>query len=416
MRDVHFKSWQHAYTSYDLAGNLLTETLIDGRTLTRTYDRALRPLSLKTSGFTQEIQEYDPVGNPLSMDWDGKRHTYTYDERYQLTSEEGESCHTYRFDALHNRLSKDDETYTPNALQQIPSHCLYDLNGNPIQLGDFHLTYDALGRLIQVETPETTLHLTYDFLNRCLRRQEGNQTLHFLYDGQNEIGSYEETLQTFRVLGRVQNAEIGAAVLLFLNGAIYTPLHDLQGNLTAVGSEKYRFTAFGEEKRKTVFLSPWRFSSKRVDPTTHFVNYGRRYYVPALGRWLTPDPLGLAAGSNLYAFLQNAPFIHLDTYGLFDVKPYHDDPEKNRRLGVAGVHELGHQMLEVGHFIASSPYYLERGWNSFSGRQNSTFAHWQAKQSQFFHQAEEWMYRVIPTDRSHPEYLQYSSTLQLLAA
>jgi len=48
------------------------------------------------------------------------------------------------------------------------------------------------------------------------------------------------------------------------------------------------------------------------------VNFGRRYYVPELGRWLTPDPAGFTDGMNLYAYVHNDPLTHLDEYGLLD--------------------------------------------------------------------------------------------------
>ena len=63
-------------------------------------------------------------------------------------------------------------------------------------------------------------------------------------------------------------------------------------------------------------LSPWRFSSKRSDELTGLVYYGRRFYIPQHGRWLTPDPAGFSDGMNLYAFVHNDPLTHLDLYGL----------------------------------------------------------------------------------------------------
>ena len=64
-------------------------------------------------------------------------------------------------------------------------------------------------------------------------------------------------------------------------------------------------------------LSPWRFSSKRSDASTGLVYYGRRYYMPTFGRWLTPDPAGFTDGMNLYAFVHNDPLTHFDEYGLW---------------------------------------------------------------------------------------------------
>ena len=80
--------------------------------------------------------------------------------------------------------------------------------------------------------------------------------------------------------------------------------------------ESYRYTAFGEELTQNT-LSPWRFASKRVDEETGLVFFGRRYYHPSLGRWITQDPEGFENGPNLYAYLKNCPLADFDPYGLW---------------------------------------------------------------------------------------------------
>ena len=58
--------------------------------------------------------------------------------------------------------------------------------------------------------------------------------------------------------------------------------------------------------------NPYRFSSKYLDAETGFYYYGYRYYDPAMGRWLSRDPIGEQGGVNLYVIVQN------DTLGQWD--------------------------------------------------------------------------------------------------
>lgn len=270
----------HSY-EYDDRGNVTQEITLAGP-IQNTYDHLSRRTSTNAPNFSQSITAFDPVGNILEMD----EAQYTYDPLYQLTSEPG---HTYLYDYEYNRLQKDN--------------LVYDFNQE-----DATYTYDALDRLILINDSQT---FTYDSLHRCLSKNND----HFLYDGQNEIGTRTE----HRLFGNTPHAEIGASIALILDGTYYTPIHDLQGNIaliipTSGSPTQFHYTAFGEEN--TPSLNPWRFSSKRVDPESGLINFGRRFYHPALGRWLTPDPSGYTDGLNLYAYVHNAPLTHYDEYGL----------------------------------------------------------------------------------------------------
>jgi RHS repeat-associated protein len=143
-----------------------------------------------------------------------------------------------------------------------------------------------------------------------------------LYDGLKEIGTREE----FRILGNTPHAEIGAAVLLGLQGKIYAPIHDLQGHVSLLislddGTLNYaQYSAFGEEIVPMPVHNPWRAFSKRVEGD--LVDFGRRFYSPKLGRFWTPDPAGAVDGNNRYLFLKNNPLFRIDAFGLitFDFK------------------------------------------------------------------------------------------------
>jgi len=94
---------------------------------------------------------------------------------------------------------------------------------------------------------------------------------------------------------------------------------------TGKNQEVLRYSAFGLEElytpegqqlEESATGNPWRFASKRCDSETGFLNFGRRFYDPKTGRWLTPDPKGLDDGPNLYAYVHNSPLTHFDEYGL----------------------------------------------------------------------------------------------------
>ena len=62
-----------------------------------------------------------------------------------------------------------------------------------------------------------------------------------------------------------------------------------------------------------------RFTGKEDDIEAGLVYFGSRYYNPALGRWISPDPLtvhGLASDPNPYAFVNSSPLRFVDTLGL----------------------------------------------------------------------------------------------------
>lgn len=337
---VTHDKYTHTY-QYNLSGQVTQEKLIGNCGVnTWTYDKLQRPLAQCNSYYQEENTTYDPVGNLLTIRKKNKDYTYTYDDRYQLTSEPG---NTYTHDTLHNRRTKNEKQYILNALNQITSDGTntyeYDSNGNMVHAGNTQYQYDSLNRLIAVITPDTQTQYTYDAFNRRLQKktlQNGTWTTYrYIYQGHNETGCYiEDTLTELRILGHGKGAEIGASIGIILNNIPHAPIHDHNGNIialinadTGTLTEEYDYTAFGEEEQ-TNYINPWRFSSKRYDPETGLVYFGRRYYNSTLGRWVTPDPKGFDAGPNLYAYVLNSPLTHYDEYGL-DFTKFNQSYRKN---------------------------------------------------------------------------------------
>jgi RHS repeat-associated protein len=116
---------------------------------------------------------------------------------------------------------------------------------------------------------------------------------------------------------------IGGLLNLNQGGQNYSYMYDGKGNVMGLIDSaeavqaSYRYDVFGNLKEKTGTLDqPFQFSTKRYDELTGLSNYGFRFYNPAIGRWMTRDPLGESGGINLYGFVGNNPINFVDPYGL----------------------------------------------------------------------------------------------------
>ncbi|NDY43590.1 RHS repeat-associated core domain-containing protein [Dissulfurirhabdus thermomarina] len=79
---------------------------------------------------------------------------------------------------------------------------------------------------------------------------------------------------------------------------------------------RYDYAAFGARRRhggrvRQALVFPGQY----LDEETGLHYNWHRYYDPAAGRYLTPDPLGLAGGINRYPYVQNDPVNFVDPSG-----------------------------------------------------------------------------------------------------
>jgi len=104
----------------------------------------------------------------------------------------------------------------------------------------------------------------------------------------------------------------------------YFAAYDGNGNVAALvhapssmPHARYEYGPFGEPIRVTgpaAGQNPFRFSTKRIDPTTDLILYEHRAYSPTLGRWLSRDPVE-QIGASAHLFVKNAPAQFVDPYG-----------------------------------------------------------------------------------------------------
>lgn len=348
LKGIERKGYFHTYEEYDPTGAVLRERTMFGDVVDYAIDHHGRRVYVSHPNMTHRYKEFDAEGLLTKANVEfasgSYERTYTYNALHQLIDETGPTSCQKTYDSHYSPRTKNGSPIQLNATHQITSyrdlHIEYDPNGNRKAVYEGTkktlYEYDALDRLSCVQTDRLHIVYIYDSENRCIEKivQEEGELTHqrFIYDGLFDIGSYiNEELCELRVLGDTSFGDIGSSVLFELNQEMYTPLHDLSGNvalLLAISGEeeqKMFISGFGEVlfldendfETESLFDNPWIVQSKRKDPHTGLINFGQRFYDSHLGVFINPDPKGLDTIPNPYTYLYNSPFRGRDVLGLF---------------------------------------------------------------------------------------------------
>ncbi|NEZ56031.1 RHS repeat protein [Adonisia turfae] len=271
--------------------------------------------------------------------------TYTYDDRDQLTGADytAQDNEAYSYDANGNRTNAGYQTGTNNQLTTDGVfNYEYDNEGNRIRrtrISDGTVTtyeWDHRQRLVAVSegdgaTVTQRVTYTYDAFDRRLSQSVDSDgdgpaaatTEHFIYDGDHIALVFDETgNQTHRYLHGPNVDQILAEETA--DGAVHWALTDHQGSVRDVidnsGNILNRivYDSFGQVTSETNPDFDFRFgyTGRERDEATGLMYYRARYYDPAVGRFLSEDPLGFNAGdANLYRYVFNSPTNYTDPSG-----------------------------------------------------------------------------------------------------
>ncbi|MCP4591169.1 MAG: RHS repeat-associated core domain-containing protein [bacterium] len=128
--------------------------------------------------------------------------------------------------------------------------------------------------------------------------------------------------------GHWQHDSLGSGTMFYHANHLGTTrtLTDDAGDV--LGNASRLYTAFGVPVTAPTtpltrhgFAGAWGYQSPSAasvgsPESSGLLHVGARYYDPALGRFLQRDPVGIAGGLNVYAYVGNSPLLHTDPAGL----------------------------------------------------------------------------------------------------
>jgi Rhs family protein len=147
----------------------------------------------------------------------------------------------------------------------------------------------------------------------------------YLYDGLTPVIERDSAGTTLAVYTRIPDAPGGIGGLISSkNGANTYYYHDSHlGNVnqitnsTGVIVQTYDYDTFGNVASQTGSLTQaYKYKTKEASEDTGLIFFGARYYNLLIGRFITPDPLGMVDGPNLYAYCNSDPIDLVDPWGL----------------------------------------------------------------------------------------------------
>jgi RHS repeat-associated protein len=336
------------------------------------HDRRLQSLQNLTGGAVN-LSKFDYSYNAEGQitNWDKLLGTassglwFDYDDAQQLVSGRNASDpslasqrYDYGYDDAGNRMSDSDydphpvpggwlagtfTTYTANTLNQLDTRMvqrndgapvgsvvIYDLAGNLTDDGErMTLEWDAANRLVAVNYTDTTKRseFTYDGLNRRLKIVEKigatvMSTKKFVWIGSRiaqERDASNVITRRYFPEGE-QQSETGGGIQSYY----YT--HDHLGSIREVTNSagevlaRYDYDPYG--KRTTLpskvqvdfgYTGHYHHAPSGLNLTLY------RAYNPALGRWISRDPIEERGGLNLFGYVGNDPVNAIDPVGLIRI-------------------------------------------------------------------------------------------------
>ncbi|CAH0186176.1 RHS repeat-associated core domain-containing protein [Pseudomonas mediterranea] len=287
-------------------------------------DNLIGKLDQQPAAQHRQLLHYDATGRIIASQdsLHGQRETFVYDAAANLL--DGPQAGAGR--VVHNKLlTYEDKRYRYDAFGRM-------IEKRSAKRGRQRFAYDAESRLIEVRNEHgSVVRMTYDPLGRRIAKTEHDNNgyplgeTRFTWDGlrllqehrhlQTSLYLYDDN--SYEPLARVDGTGPLQKIRYYHNDLNGLPEQLTEADGHNVWQATYR--VWGNtlsEVREPYYIEEQnlRFQGQYLDRETglHFNTF--RFYDPDVGRFTTPDPIGLEGGLNLYQYAPN-PIGWADPWG-----------------------------------------------------------------------------------------------------
>ena len=217
------------------------------------------------------------------------------------------------------------QTFQPATPDERVITYAYDANGNLTSISTgASFGYDAHNRMSQANLPGgLSVQYLYNGDGLKLRRTEGSAVTRYYHDGikpiyeANSAGSLQAQLER-DIFGNLLARKTSNGTWYYHHDGLGSTvgLTDAAG---AVAAQR-TYDAWGN-RRTSSGSAPgnYQFTGAELDPTSGFYHMGARFYDPAIGRWLSEDPVQGEHFDpetlNYYAYVNSNPLLLVDPDG-----------------------------------------------------------------------------------------------------
>ncbi len=397
--------------AYDAEAHLVSTTLpaSNGYVESRAYDPLGRLTEVKSAKGASVLNKatvtYDVVGNPTRIDHIGTAsETYKYDADDRILEAcfkaSGAACSAttdpyvrWTYDAVGNRITEKrgaatgatSTTLTYNYADQLTKNgtttYLYDANGQQTSAGLRSYVWNVAGRVTSSSVGSNTVTYTYDGDGKRLSASTGPapaQTTKYLWDTNFalpelavERDGADQPLRRY-VNGLETVSEITPAGEFFFH-------HDAMGSVVNVTDQSgvtqwtRLYEPFGVKRSETkdsptAPAVPLGYAGEYNEPASGLYDLRARQYDPAVGRFLSEDPMSEPATApygSAYAYAGDQPSVFTDPSGLcrivcVDVPSPGDVAGAIGDAATSGYHAVGSAIHAGGRAVSGGVDLAER--------------------------------------------------------